>query len=300
MKIGSYSGLCKEAPLSICPLLGGPFGLPSKCYGKGYKVGSLYIFEVPTFIIYLVSWLMIGIMISNIRQKANGIGQKEFITFFYIYFVHLILEALTVSNIIPIASDAYLYIASFHYGSSVTLTWCLFLNSFVIYQFLAAGEKKSVWGMRFSSLAVFVFGTFLAISTFKGWLGLSPLNPTLLWWLHIVFPNVFVVTFFITQVTFVYFRLDNKWPIGDLINSYMFYVISQVLISSLSSTLCEASRHYLDGHFFQALSLLCSVMMLYKYWDSINYDDMEFTIDPIRKDQLPGPPRTSDGKNPQL
>jgi hypothetical protein len=38
-------------------------------------------------------------------------------------------------------------------------------------------------------------------------------------------------------------------------------------------------KHYLDGLFFGTTFNLLAVMMVYKYWDSITKEDLEFSID---------------------
>jgi len=42
-----------------------------------------------------------------------------------------------------------------------------------------------------------------------------------------------------------------------------------VLLFAFSVTICDAIKHYIDGLFFFTLCVLLSVMMVYKYWDSI-------------------------------
>ncbi len=38
------------------------------------------------------------------------------------------------------------------------------------------------------------------------------------------------------------------------------------------------AKHYIDGMFFGVICTLLSVMMVYKYWDSITREDLEFSI----------------------
>jgi hypothetical protein len=54
-------------------------------------------------------------------------------------------------------------------------------------------------------------------------------------------------------------------------------------------------EHYLDGMFFSSILTLLSVMMIYKFWDSITKEDLEFAVgcknniweikDPLLSDQ---------------
>ncbi|KAG8821274.1 Chitin synthase, class 7 [Serendipita sp. 399] len=46
----------------------------------------------------------------------------------------------------------------------------------------------------------------------------------------------------------------------------------------LSLWICDAVKHYIDGLFFFTVCILLSVMMVYKYWDSITKEDLEFSV----------------------
>jgi hypothetical protein len=78
-----------------------------------------------------------------------------------------------------------------------------------------------------------------------------------------------VATYTILQLILVFRTLDDRWPLGDIIFGIAFYAIAQVLLFAFSVTICNAIKHYLDGLFFFTLCVLLSVMMVYKYWDSI-------------------------------
>ena len=41
---------------------------------------------------------------------------------------------------------------------------------------------------------------------------------------------------------------------------------------------CRVAGHYLDGLFLTASMISLSVMMVYKYWDSITHEDLEFSV----------------------
>lgn len=42
--------------------------------------------------------------------------------------------------------------------------------------------------------------------------------------------------------------------------------------------ICDHVDHYIDGLFVFSLCMLLSVMMVYKYWDSITKEDLEFSV----------------------
>lgn len=45
-----------------------------------------------------------------------------------------------------------------------------------------------------------------------------------------------------------------------------------------SVLICKQVKHYVDGMFFGTICTLLSVMMVYKYWDSITKEDLEFSV----------------------
>ena len=58
----------------------------------------------------------------------------------------------------------------------------------------------------------------------------------------------------------------------------VFYILAQVSSFALSATICEIANHYLDGMFFSTIFNLLAVMMIYKFWDTITKEDLEFSV----------------------
>ena len=140
---------------------------------------------------------------------------------------------------------------------------------------------KSTWGcghitshaqpqlLRLSCLTVFGVSFFVAIATFKSFASFSPAKPTGLFVVYLIWPILCVAIYTLSQLVLVFRTLDDRWPLGDIIFGIAFYTIAQVLLFAFSVTICNAIKHYLDGLFFFTLCVLLSVMMVYKYWDSI-------------------------------
>jgi len=87
-----------------------------------------------------------------------------------------------------------------------------------------------------------------------------------------------VVVYVVSQLILVFRTLEDRWPIGDIVFGAAFFAIAQVLLFAFSVTICDAIKHYIDGLFFFTLCMLLSVMMVYKYWDSITREDLEFSV----------------------
>jgi hydrogenase-4 membrane subunit HyfE len=64
----------------------------------------------------------------------------------------------------------------------------------------------------------------------------------------------------------------------NIILAAVFYCTAQVMSFVLSPAVCEAVKHYLDGMFFSTMFTLLAVMMVYKFWDSITKEDLEFAV----------------------
>lgn len=163
---------------------------------------------------------------------------------------------------------------------------CLLINGFVGFQFAEDGTPLSLWVrcfaslvavilmvppqfLRISSLVVFGISFFVAIATFKGIASFSYTKPIGLWIIYILWPLICAVVYIVSQLVLVFRTLDDRWPIGDIVFGTAFFTIAQVLLFAFSINICDAIKHYIDGLFFFTLCMLLSVMMVYKYWDSI-------------------------------
>jgi hypothetical protein len=163
---------------------------------------------------------------------------------------------------------------------------CLLINGFVGFQFAEDGTPLSLWVcnafsvtnslllsfvqfLRISCLVVFGVSFFIAIATFKGFASFNYAKPLGLWIIYILWPLICAVIYIVSQLILVFRTLEDRWPIGDIVFGTAFFTIAQVIMFAFSTTICDAIKHYIDGLFFFTLCMLLSVMMVYKYWDSI-------------------------------
>jgi len=278
VNFGSFDSICQTAALVICPLVGSDQGIEPSCYSRNVDIAGTLIFQPSTCFVHIVAILMTAIMIYHIRSKYTAVGRKEIVMFFYLYAIIELLAFFLDSNIIPTANASYPWFAASYTGLVAAAYCCLLINGFVGFQFAEDGTPLSLWLLRLGCLAIFGGSFFVAIATFKGFLGFSNTKTLGLWIVYLLWPLVCVVIYVVSQLILVFRTLEDRWPIGDIIFGTAFFAIAQILLFAFSATICNAIKHYIDGLFFFSLCMLLSVMMVYKYWDSITREDLEFSV----------------------
>ena len=221
---------------------------------------------------------MTGIMIYHIKSKYTAVGRKEIVVFFYLYAAITLLEFFLFSGIIPIAWQGYSYFAAADVGLIVATLWCLLFNGFVGFQWIDDGTPLSLWSLRLSTLFVFLVSFAVAILTFLNRAPFSSTTPTGLFIILYIFPAAFLLIYVALQVVLVVNVLGDRWPLGDLIFGLAFFITGQLFTTLFSVPVCNSAKHYVDGLFFSAICSLLGVMMVYKYWDGVTKEDLEFSV----------------------
>lgn len=133
---------------------------------------------------------------------------------------------------------------------------------------------------------------FVAISTFLGFAGMSPNNTVVLFCMLFIYNAAVLFLYVILQLILVLRTLHDRWPVGiietfpylwnlfvgDIFFGLIFFGLSMTATFAFSNHLCIFASHYVDGMFLGSGFLLLSVMMVYKYWDSITTEDLEFSV----------------------
>ncbi|KAI8874775.1 hypothetical protein K501DRAFT_221670 [Backusella circina FSU 941] len=271
----SFNGICKTIAISLCPLIGQYDGIEPICYSRNVELSGNIIFQPSTLIMDCVAIIMTLIMIYHIRSKYTAV---EIVLFFYLYMLSTLLEMLLVTGIIPTSSTAYPWFTAIHIGTICATYWCLLLNGFVGFQFAEDGTPISLWSIRISTFIWFIITGFLAIGTFLGVGTLSYQNQSALWVFYIILNYIMFFVYIVSQIVLVINTLDDRWPLGDILFAACFYATGQILMYVFSPVICDNTKHYVDGMFFATICNLLVVMMIYKYWDSITKEDLEFSV----------------------
>lgn len=205
-------------------------------------------------------------------------GRKEITTFFYTYLLLTILSLLLDAGVITPATPAYPYFVAAQLGLSSALCIALLINGFVGFQLYEDGTTLSVWLLRLSSIGAFGLTFIIALLTFQNWAGLSGTNTVGLFVVGYLFNALAVAVYVVMQILLVLNTLQDRWPLFDIAFGIFFFVVGQVILYSFSSKICEAVSHYFDGLFFATICNLLAVMCVYKFWDSITKEDLEFSV----------------------
>lgn len=227
---------------------------------------------------HIVALIMTVIMILHVRGKFTAVGRKEITTFFYLYMLLTFISLCIDAGVIPPGSSAYEWFVSIQNGLTSALITCLLINGFVGFQLYEDGTPLSLWTLRISSLAAFALTFLISIATFKSWVGLSPEKTIGLFMVLYLLNGVELFIYIALQILLVTRTLHDRWPLGDIAFGLFFFIIGQVILYAFSSKICTAVSHYLDGLFFATVCNLLGVMMVYKYWDSITKEDLEFSV----------------------
>lgn len=284
MGFGDFTDICHTAPLPLCASIGpktsvsGAVGIEPDCFARNIELANTYIFEGATSFMHIVALGMTVIMILHVRGKFTAVGRKEITTFFYLYMLLTFVSLCVDAGVIPPGSPAYPYFLSIQNGLSSALVTCLLINGFVGFQLYEDGTPLSLWTMRLSSLAAFALSFLVSLATFKSWVGLGPEKQIGLFVVLYLLNAVELFIYVCMQIVLVTRTLQDRWPLGDIAFGVFFFVIGQVILYAFSSQICKAVSHYLDGLFFATVCNLLGVMMVYKYWDSITKEDLEFSV----------------------
>ncbi|RKF75215.1 Chitin synthase export chaperone [Golovinomyces cichoracearum] len=284
MGFGDFQSICRRSMVPLCSLVGpaseieGITGIEASCYARNIELANTIIFQGAASFMHIAALVMTVIMIIHIRSKFTAVGRKEITSFFYLYMVLSFVSLVLDSGVIPLANSVYPYFVAAQAGLTSALCVCLLINGFVGFQIYEDGTALSVWLLRTVTFAMFSITFLVALATFKSWAGLSPANTIGLFVVLYLLSGFELFVYVISQILLVTNTLQDRWPLGDIAFGAFFLVIGQLILYFGSNTICDAVQHYLDGLFFATTCNLLAVMMVYKYWDSITREDLEFSV----------------------
>lgn len=285
MTFGSFDTICNKTSFPLCSVVGAvndtyfSRGIVPECYARSVEFANTMIFQIGNAFIHFGGLIITLIIIFNIRAKYTAIGRKEMLVFFYI-FIGLTVSSLVVDcGVSPPSSSSYPYFVSLQLGFASSTCICILYNGLICFQFWEDGSKRSMWILRLICVAWGVLNFIVSLVTFKNWhTALNNQSPLVVFILTYVVNAVILAAYVISQIILVIFALDSYWPLGAILLGVFFFIAGQVLAYVFSYDICKGVKHYIDGLFFASLCNIFTVMMIYKFWDMITTDDLEFSV----------------------
>ncbi|GMM36283.1 Chs7 protein [Saccharomycopsis crataegensis] len=284
MTFGNMSEVCEHATVPLCNLISSgddlfKTGVVPKCYARSIYVANTVIFQVGTTIINIGALILIVLILFNIRSKFTAIGRAEMM---FLYSSLLVLTVFSIVNdcgVSPPGSRTYGFLVAVQNGLSSVCSWALMVCGFLGFELWEDGKKRSMMMLYVSSLGIFALTFILSVFAFRNLdSSVSVGRDTALFVVLYLLNAIFVAIYFVSQAILCLGILKNVWAFGVIALSSFFFVFAQILTYSLSKVICEGCNHYLDGLFFGTLSNTLAIMMIYKYWDIITAEDLEFSV----------------------
>ncbi|KAI1828388.1 chitin synthase export chaperone [Xylaria intraflava] len=281
---GDFTDICHTAPLPLCAAVGpvssvsSGVGVETNCFARNIELANTIIFQGASSFLHIIALGMTVVMILHIRGKFTAVGRKEILSFFYLFLVLTVFSLIIDAGVVPVGSAPYPYFVAIQAGLTSALVTCLLINGFVGFQLYEDGTPLSLWMLRLCSLVAWLVSFFVSLATFKSWAGLGPTNTVGLFTVLYLLNGVQLVIYVASQILLVVRTLEDQWPLGHIAFGVFFFVVGQVLLYAVSATICNSTSHYVDGLLFATVGNLLAVMMIYKYWDSITKEDLEFSV----------------------
>lgn len=286
MGFGSFDDICAKLSLPLCAVVGSvdpklffDTGVIPKCYARPVELANTMIFQVGNAFVHFGGLIILLIIVFNVRAKYTAIGRKEMLYFFYLVLGLIVLSLIVDCGVSPPSLGSYAYFVALQLGLALAVCAALMYNGIVCFQFWEDGTRKLMLLLYLVLFIWFAVNFIVSIITFKSWgTSLNNRDTTGMFVGSFVINAIIVAAYIVSQIVLVLFALRNYWLLGAISLAVFFFAAGQVLTYAVSQEICNGANHYIDGLFFGSLCNLFTVMMIYKYWDMITTDDLEFSV----------------------
>lgn len=160
-------------------------------------------------------------------------------------------------------------------GLASACVTCLFVHGMIGFAIYQDGTTQSLCIVHGSWLVAFLLTFAITTCTFKSLLDSNTALVSLL------FGYIFLLAVYVFMqlaLAIKYAASGGFWTLGNVVFGAGSFLLGQCVLYSWSSDICHGTRHYADGLVFSSMCNLVSVMMVYKYWNTMVQDDFEFSI----------------------
>ncbi|GEQ66347.1 hypothetical protein JCM33374_g10 [Metschnikowia sp. JCM 33374] len=287
MGFGSFDFICVKTGLPLCSVVaplaeeGASYfsrGIVPECYSRSVELANTMIFQIGNAFIHIGSVIILLIIIFNVRSKYTAIGRSEMLSFFYLYMALIISSLVVDCGVSPPGSESYAYFVALQLGIVSAVCICLLYNGLLCFQFWEDGSKSSRVALHVICMVWFAVNFLLSLATFKSWGFLTNADTTGVFIVTYILNAAILVVYVVSQLILVFFALDSYWYLGAIMLFSFFFVVGQLLVYVFNNQICSSLTHYVDGVFFGSLCNIFAIMMIYKFWDMITTEDLEFSV----------------------
>lgn len=286
MTFGSFDEICNLTALPLCSVLGAvnetsvfQRGIVPQCYARSVELANTMIFQIGNAFVHFGGLIILLIIIFNVRAKYTAIGRSEMLFLMYLMIGLLVSSLIVDCGVSPPLSSSYAYFVAVQLGISSACCIGLLYNGLTCFQMWEDGTRRSMWTMRILCCAWFIANFIISIIIFKGWnTALNNRTTMPLFIVTYIINAIILASYVVSQIILVVFALDSYWPLGAILLGVFFFVAGQVLTYVFGDKICSGTAHYVDGLFFGSLCNVFTIMMIYKFWDMITTDDLEFSV----------------------
>ena len=272
----SFNGICSKVALSLCSVYGPTNQNIPECYARNADSNSKLIFNPSTLFLHIVVFLAVAFMIYQTNFKQWGASRKQMLLIMSLYLLAIFFDLFLLGHIIPATSGAFKVFVGFQIGTWNALFWSILV--------LGMMPLFNIEDLRIMSyITTAVIGLVVSIISILTAFDAGPFKsdtPVLVFIFFVVVNIIFVALFLASQIYVVLAKTTDRYLLGILGFCLVFFSIS-LLMLGVSSDVCQGKfiDHYVDGIFFSTIFNLLSIMMIYKYWDSLNQQEVEFVRD---------------------
>ncbi|KAL3466544.1 chitin synthase III catalytic subunit [Aspergillus heterothallicus] len=281
-QFGNFGDFCRDSTLPVCNLFVRNNNPPNAAFGGcallGIDVGGNdYLTNLGSILLAFIGIVVSLFLIWRSERKQAAVGRREMQIFLLGFIVIELCEIFSVGGI-PLKDDVRKGFSAVHIAAIAAVSWVLFLNALVGFQFLDDGTPASIGLFVISAGAIFVGTGYIALDTGFGWT--SEFETTApdyrniaLYVLYQLFPLICLFAFFVLETYLVIRVLGEFRPMLYLGAATLLFAIGQVFNYVISTHLCNATSGKINGALFETLFTVVSVAMLWTFWSSITEDD---------------------------
>lgn len=255
---------CSAANFSMCRYVSDRVcvGTSRSFFSHGVRVAS------PTTVTLLVvAMLSTNRMISHVKMLCSSVGRKEMLAFFYLYLGSTAMETMLVAARDSLHRLAHLILTTAQMSLHSAAFFSLFVGGITTDMFIG------ILGIRAATLLKFTTAFYLGGVGTLVFLGLTVGSAEMISVPVFVLNGVFLLLYLILQLRRLRKTGGEVWAYGTLFISLLCFSMSCVLMFVAPRLIAFLTDRYFDNLFFHHFFVLCTFIMIHKYWLSVyNYE----------------------------